>query len=65
MEYQEQEDNRKDERQDWPTNTRNPKAAISINYSKDDENTIMCLADTKISHQIPRSYKHTMATDLE
>ena len=40
-------------------------AVISINHSKDNKNTIMCLANTIISHQTPQSYKHAMATDLE
>jgi Reverse transcriptase (RNA-dependent DNA polymerase) len=36
-----------------------------IDYTDNDENAIACLTDTKSSHHIPRSYKHTMATDQE
>lgn len=62
MEYQNCE---KEKGQDWATNGNRPKASIAIDCSEDHENIIVCLTETKASHHIPRSYKHTMATDPE
>ena len=63
MEYKNREAEGKEMGQDWATNSKNPRASFVIDYPEDEDNIIACLADTKSSHHIPRSYKHAMATD--
>jgi hypothetical protein len=66
MEYKEHENSGKSEGQDWATNKTHPKANIIIDGLPDDHvNTIACLNEMKASHNIPKSYRHTMATDPE
>src|ERR1700678_1005050 len=58
MEYKECEVAGRNEGQDW--------ANITINGLIDDhKDVIACLNDTKASHNIPRSYRHAMASDPE
>ena len=68
-EYKMREVTGKDQGQDWATDGKRSKTslAMTIDYSEDPDhkNIIACLTDTKASHQIPRSYKHAMATDPE
>ena len=64
MEYQKREVEGKGRGQEWATNMR-VSASMAINYTEDDENTFACLAETKSSHHIPRSYKHAITTDQE
>ena len=59
-EYQQRESDGREERQDWATNT---KASITVDHHKDDHDIIACLSDTKMSHHIPHSFKHAIATD--
>ena len=63
-EYQKWELDGKVKGQDWATDTR-AKAFITVDHHEDDPNITMCLLDTKTSHYIPQSYKHTIATDPE
>ena len=63
MEYKEHEIDGKEKGQDWATDTQIPKASMIVDYADDYDNIIACLADTKMSHHIPRSYKHAIATD--
>ena len=64
IEYKQREVAGKDEGQDWATNRKQPKASAALLESSiDQENLTACLAETKASHHIPRSYKHAMATD--
>jgi Reverse transcriptase (RNA-dependent DNA polymerase) len=66
MEYKEHENSGKSEGQDWATNKTHYKANIIIDGLPDDHvNTIMCLNEMKASHNIPKSYRHAMATDPE
>jgi hypothetical protein len=58
MEYRELEVAGRNEGQDW--------ANVTINGLMDDhKDVIACLNETKASHNIPRSYHHAMATDLD
>ena len=70
VEYHQRERVGKEAGQEWAMDDRRPKASITVerfnpadNYL--DEDHIACLVETKISHNIPRSYKHAMATDPE
>jgi len=64
MEYKEREIADKSEGKDWANNNKHPKANVTIDGLADDhENVIACLNETKASHNIPRSYRHAMATD--
>jgi len=56
MEYKERETTGRDEGKDW--------ANLTIDrLTNDHEDVIACLNETKASHNIPRSYRHAMATD--
>ena len=61
MEYQKREAEGKGKGHDWATDGK-PKASITVD-SDLSEDHVACLAETKSSHHIPRSYKHAMATD--
>ena len=66
MEYKECEVVGRGEGLDWATNNRHSQAKMTIDGLSDDhENIIACLNETKASHNIPRSYRHAMATDLD
>ena len=65
MEYQNREAEGKGVGQDWATNTKNPRVLMVIDGSDDNDNAFACLADTKSTYHIPRSYKHTTAMDQE
>src|ERR1700678_2219223 len=68
MEYQQREVTSKSEGHEWATNQKRPKAFAATDWSTtqaDLDDFIACLAETKASHNIPRSYKHAMATDPE
>ena len=70
LEYMEREMVSKEEGHDWATNSKLPKAmAVTDNdwmtTQADHDDIIACLVETKSSHNIPKSYKHAMATDLE
>src|SRR5277367_6413321 len=60
MKYQKREEDGKEKGQEWATDENIPKASIIIDQSED---ITACLTDTKMSHHIPRSYKHAIATD--
>jgi hypothetical protein len=63
-EYKQRETTGKDEGQDWATNRSHPKASSAIDWSSSEhEDVIACLAETKASHHIPRSYRHAITTD--
>lgn len=59
MEYQQREEVGKEEGHDWATNQKNPMALSAA----DHDDFLACLVETKASHNIPRCYKHAMATD--
>jgi hypothetical protein len=66
MKYKEHENSGKSEGQDWATNKTRPKANIIIDGLPDDHvNAIACLNEMKASHNIPKSYRHAMATNPE
>ena len=65
MEYKEREKAGKGEGQDWASDRDRPRAFTTLDSNEDRDNTTACLADTKASHFIPRSYKQAMATDPE
>jgi Reverse transcriptase (RNA-dependent DNA polymerase) len=56
-EYKRHETTGKSEGQDWAT--------VVFDCSEDDRNVIVCITETKASHQILWSYKHAMAMDPE
>jgi hypothetical protein len=65
-EYQQREDTSKGEGHEWATDRRRPKASPAIDWFElptDREDFTACLAETKASHNIPRSYRHAMSTD--
>ena len=67
-EYHQREATSREKGQEWATDNKRSQASLAIDYSElslDRDNTIACLAETKASHQIPRSYQHAMATDPE
>ena len=52
----------------WVTNPNHSKAFHAIDpfaIQADQEDFIACLTETKASHNIPKSYRHAMATDPE
>ena len=52
----------------WVTNPNHSKALYTIDslaIQADQEDFIACLTETKSSHNIPKSYRHAMATDPE
>ena len=60
----------KEEGHNWATNSKLPKAmAVTdsdwMTTQADHDDIIACLVETKSSHNIPKSYKHAMATDPE
>src|SRR5271155_1847855 len=64
MEYKERESVGKGEGQEWATNNKRPQANVTIDgLTEDHENIVACLNETKASHNIPRSYRHAMATN--
>ena len=72
-EYHQREVESKDKGDEWATNRKQPKA-MSVTASdwlttqedhEDLDHLVACLAETKASHNIPKSYKHAMATDPE
>ena len=65
IEYKKREMDGNEMGQDWATDTRKPKASTAVNGHEDNNDVIACLADTKSSHNIPRSYKHAIATDKD
>ena len=65
MEYKEREKAEKGEGRDWASDHNRPRASTTFDSSEDGDNVNACLADTKASHFIPRSYKEAMATDPE
>jgi hypothetical protein len=69
-EYRQREITEKGEGRDWATDKSRPQAsyATSVDWSTtqaDHDDFTACLVETKASHNIPRSYKHAMATDPE
>jgi hypothetical protein len=70
LDYQQREAMSKDAGHEWATDQRNPKAMSTLRpdfsaTQTDSADFIACLVETKASHNIPRSYKHAMATDPE
>ena len=70
LEYHQREAEGKEKGDEWATNQRHPKAmsVTSTDWSTiqtDHEDLVACLVETKASHNIPKSYKHAMATDPE
>ena len=64
MEYTEHEASSRREGQDWATSDRCPQANVIIDGVLDDHgDVIACLHEMKASHNILKSYCHTMATD--
>ena len=62
-EYQQREATGRAEKQDWTTGDR-PQASTVINWTPiERDNYAACLAETKASHNIPRSYHHAMTND--
>jgi hypothetical protein len=67
-EHQQREDVSKGEGHDWATDRKRPQASPAIDWCEvptDREDFAACLAETKASHNIPRSYRHAMSTDPE
>ena len=62
-EYRQRETMGQAEGQDWATNRNHPQANIAGDV--DHDNLLACLAETKASHHIPRSYRHAMTIDPE
>ena len=50
----------------WATDNDPPTAnSMFDQLSVEQDNYIACLVETKASHNIPRSYRHAMSTDLD
>ena len=64
-EYRQRENTERGEGHDWATDCRNPRASCTIaDWSTPDlDNIFACLTDSKVSHHIPRSYRHAISTD--
>ena len=65
-EYRQREDIEKGEGHDWATDHRRPKASYAtdwLTHDSDLNNVIACLTDSQVSHHIPHSYRHAIATD--
>jgi len=62
--YQEREITSRNEGQDWATARKHPRATFAFDRLNIElEEYIACMAETKASHHIPRSYRHAIATD--
>ena len=64
QDYQQREAVGRREGQDWATERQRPHVSLAfdrIGIELDDY--IACMAETKASHHIPRSYRHAMSTD--
>jgi len=62
--YQQRESEGRGEGLEWATARKHPQASFAFDrMTIDIDDYVACLADTKASHQIPRSYRHAMATD--
>ena len=62
--YQEREITSRNEEQDWATARKHPRATFAFDrLNVELEEYIACMAETKASHHIPRSYRHAIATD--
>ena len=62
--YQQREAMSRREGRDWATGQQRPHASLALdllNIELDDY--VACMAETKASHSIPRSYRHAMSTD--
>ena len=63
-EYREREAIGRNQGLDWATSDNRSQANVTIDGLADDHgNVIACLNETKASHNIPKSYRHAMATD--
>jgi hypothetical protein len=62
--YQQREATSRHEGQDWATGKERPQVSLAFDRENEDlEAYIACLAETKASHHIPRSYRHAMSSD--
>lgn len=61
-EYLEGEESARRKRDEWATNSRRPRAAMA-QLSVELDDYIACMAETKSSHNIPRSYHEAMRVD--
>jgi len=65
-EYQDRELASRDEGQDWANARKHPRTSFAFNrLTVELDEYVACMAETKASHHIPRSYRHAMATDPE
>ena len=64
--YQEREANSRNEGHDWANTRKRPRASFAFDrMAVELDEYIACMAETKASHSIPRSYRHAMTTDPE
>jgi len=66
QDYQKREAMSCHEGQDWATGQQRPHASLAldpVNASIELDDYSACMAETKASHNIPRSYRHAMSTD--
>ena len=62
--YQQREAMSRCEGQDWATGQQRPHASLALDLLNIElDNYVACMAETKASHSIPRSYHHTMSTN--
>ena len=65
LQSREYEETGRDKGEEWTTNRHFPQAGLTFDRLLDDQDEyIACLVETKASHSIPRSYRHSaMSTD--
>jgi len=62
--YQQREAMSRREGRDWATGQQRPHASLALDLLNIElDNYVACMAETKVSHSIPRSYRHAMSTD--
>ncbi len=63
-EYKQREETGRDKGEECTTNQCFPHAGLTFDRFLDNQDKyIACLVETKVSHNIPRSYRHAMSTD--